>query len=458
MKAIVHSAKDPNCRPSLREGFLLIPLLLTCFGLAPMAQAAGPDTDGSIPGSNNGEGVGVLVSRTTGIWNTGTGFEALNHLTTGNQNTATGLRALYSDTNGGFNTATGVFSLFSNTSGFFNSATGAYALAQNTSGGNNTANGYGALYYNTEGNQNTATGFAALYKNTTGVRNTANGDQALYSNTTGALNTATGFAALYRNINGTHNTANGFEALYNNNGTFNTANGFEALYNNFSGINNTAVGDMALYNNNGNSNTALGASALATNMTGSGNTALGSGAGIFVTTASDVIAIGTGGANVSNSCFIGNIYGVTTANANAIPVLIDSAGQLGTMSSSRRFKKEIKPMESASEAILALRPVTFRYKDYKESPPQFGLIAEEVAEVNPNMVVRDGKGEIFTVRYDAVNAMLLNEFLKEHRKVEKLESKVAEQEKKIEALTSGLQRVSAQLEMSEPAPKTVLNQ
>jgi hypothetical protein len=146
-----------------RYRLLFISLLLVCFALLPRAQAVGPDTDGSIPGSNNGEGVGVLVSRPTGVWNTGTGFEALNHLTSGNQNTATGLRALFSDTNGGYNTATGVFSLYSNTSGFFNSATGAYSLAQNTSGSNNTANGYGALYYNTEGNQNTATGFAGLY-------------------------------------------------------------------------------------------------------------------------------------------------------------------------------------------------------------------------------------------------------------------------------------------------------
>src|SRR6266571_8350461 len=145
MKAIVLSAKSPIHRPSLRRDFLLILLVLVCFGLAPMAQAVGPDTDGNIPGSNNGEGIGVLVSRTTWIWNTGTGFEALKHLTAGNQNTATGLRALTNDINGGFNTATGVLSLFSNTSGFFNSATGGYSLAHNTDGNNNTANGYGVL-------------------------------------------------------------------------------------------------------------------------------------------------------------------------------------------------------------------------------------------------------------------------------------------------------------------------
>src|SRR6266487_6900590 len=194
MKAIVLSAKSPIHRPSLRRGFLLILLVLVCFGLAPMAQAVGPDTDGNIPGSNNGEGIGVLVSRTTGVWNTGTGFEALNHLTAGNQNTATGLRALNSDINGGYNTATGVYSLFSNTSGFFNSATGAYALATNISGNYNTANGYGALYRNTA-DDNTATGFGALHKNTTGIGNTAVGTEALNHNVDGFQNTVVGAGA-----------------------------------------------------------------------------------------------------------------------------------------------------------------------------------------------------------------------------------------------------------------------
>ena len=164
---------------------------------------------------------------------------------------------------------------------------------------------------------------------------------------------------------------------------------------------------------------------------------------------------------MDNTCFIGNIRGVTTINTNALPVVIDAANQLGTMSSSARFKKEIKPMASASEAILALNPVTFHYKSDKTGTPQFGLIAEEVAAVNPNLVVRDENGEVYTVRYDAVNAMLLNEFLKEHRKVEQLtkdfQSKLAQQQKQIEALTAGLQKVSAQLELSKPAPQVVNN-
>jgi hypothetical protein len=191
---------------------------------------------------------------------------------------------------------------------------------------------------------------------------------------------------------------------------------------------------------------------------------LGEGAGINVTTATNVICIGSDGANVNNSCFIGHIRGVTTHNADAMPVLIDSAGQLGTMSSSKRFKRAIKPMDSASEAVLALKPVSFHYKSDNTNTPQFGLIAEEVAAVNPDLVVRDENGEIYSVRYDAVNAMLLNEFLKEHRKNEEQEATIAqlkrdsaEQRKQIETLTAGLQKVSDQLELSQPAPRTVVS-
>src|SRR5436309_1487871 len=232
------------------------------------------------------------------------------------------------------------------------------------------------------------------------------------------------------------NTAEGQNALFSLTiGLDNTAIGEEALYSNTTGDKNTAIGDAALLaNTTGIANTAIGEGALKNNTTGSKNTALGDGAGFRVTTADKVICIGNLGANVSRSCFIGNIRGIATANADAIPVLIDSAGQLGTLSSSRRFKKEIKPMDKASESLLALKPVTFHYKSDKTNRPEFGLIAEEVAEVNPDLVVRDEKGEIYTVRYDAVNAMLLNEFLKEHkafieeqRKVEKLEATVAKQ-------------------------------
>jgi hypothetical protein len=422
------------------QNLIQILILIACIGFLSKAHAVGPDTDGNIPGSNNGEGIGVLVSRTTGVWNTGTGFEALNHLTAGNQNTATGLRALFSDTNGGFNTATGVYSLFSNTSGFFNSATGAYSLANNTTGIDNTANGYGSLYYNTEGAVNTANGYAALYRNTTGSANTADGAFALFSDTTGDHNTATGADALSDNTEG----------------AFNTANGYGTLGNNITGGSNVAIGSQALHSNiTGFQNTAVGAAALFNNTAGTANIAVGINAGIGVTTVENVICIGADGANVTNSCYIGQIFGRTSSGGTA--VFINSDGKLGTTTSSRRFKEEIQPMEGASEALLALKPVIFRYKKDVDPHgiPQFGLVAEDVEAVNPDLVVRDGEGKVNTVRYDAVNAMLLNEFLKDHRKNEEQEATIARQQKQIEALTEGLQKVSAQLEVSKPTMRVV---
>jgi predicted ribosome quality control (RQC) complex YloA/Tae2 family protein len=217
---------------------------------------------------------------------------------------------------------------------------------------------------------------------------------------------------------------------------------------------------------NGSDNTAIGFQALLNNFDGNRNTALGVNAGANVVIASNVICIGANiaGADTSDTCFIGNIRGVTTINNDAIPVRIDSAGQLGTESSSRRYKTDIKPIEKASESILSLKPVSFRYKVHKAGTPNFGLIAEEVAKVNPDLVIYDADGKPYTVRYDAVNAMLLNEFLKEHRRVENQESRIqkqdatiAWQQKQIDALTAGLQKVSAELEVVRSAPQTVLN-
>jgi hypothetical protein len=352
------------------------------------------------------------------------------------------------------NTAIGAGALAMNTANY-NTATGFEALFSNKTGSRNTANGINALLFNQVGSSNTAIGTNALYRNTASY-NTAIGDSALFSNVNGTGNTATGFKALFSNttvgaLSGDDNTAIGDSALFNNmTGFTNTAIGFDALGSNTIGNANTAVGfDALVVNDHGFANTAVGNAALA-NSTGDGNTALGASAGLGVHTASNVIVIGTGGSDVVSSCFIGNIRGVTTAVADAIPVFIDSAHQLGTMSSSRRFKREIQPIDKASEAILALKPVSFRYKIHKDTTPQFGLIAEEVAEVNPDLVIYDADGKPYTVRYDAVNAMLLNEFLKEHRKVEQME-------KQIEALTAGLQKVSAQLEVGKSAPQTVLN-
>jgi len=413
---------------SLRS-LLVISVLLVCFALLPRAQ--GTDLDSVLPNGNTADGSGVLVSLASGVWNSGFGFEALNHDIAGGKNTAIGLRSLFSDTTGSFNSANGVNALYGNTTGWYNSAFGANALSNNISGNYNTAAGYGALYHNHTG-FNTAIGFGALFANTTGTSNVAVGYQALNRNTTSFDNTATGRIALQNN----------------NTGSFNTANGTQALQ----------------ANTSGGANTAIGVGALVFNTTGDDNTALGFEAGSGVTTAVNVIAIGAGGANVSNSCFIGRIRGVTTANADAIPVVIDSHSQLGTMSSSRRFKREIKPMDKSSEAILGLKPVTFHYKSDNTGTPQFGLIAEEVAEINPDLVVRDENGEIYTVRYDAVNAMLLNEFLKEYRTVQELKSNaarqeaiIAEQQKQIKALTSGLEKVNNRLDLNKPAPQIVAN-
>jgi len=232
----------------------------------------------------------------------------------------------------------------------------------------------------------------------------------------------------------------GFVALANHpTGNFNTAVGTSALLNTTAGQ-NTAVGAHALQTNDtGNSNTAVGNGALVSS-TGSGNIALGQNAGGSVTTASNVTCIGTSGANVDNTTWISHVFGVTTQSGMTAPVIVSNTGQLGTVSSSRRFKHDIRPMEKTSEAILGLKPVTFHYKSDETNTPQFGLIAEEVAAVNPDLVMPDENGNIYSVRYDQVNAMLLNEFLKEHRKVEKLEATVAD-------LAAQLQKISAQVQM-----------
>jgi hypothetical protein len=417
----------------LRLALLLIPLVFACFGLLPTAQAVDPAPDG---------GYGPPAY---GVGNTAEGEEALFNLTSGALNTATGFRSLGSVTTGNFNTAIGAGTLFNNTADQ-NTAIGAGALLSNTTGSFNVATGESALFFNTTGTLNVATGDSALLNNTTGSDNTANGSAALVSNTTGTGNTAIGEDALFKNTTGDENTANGFFALWNNT----------------TGLRNTAIGTKALFGNTiGSFNIAVGRSAGALLTTGDNNIDIGN-FGI----AGDSATIRIGAAQTKT--FIAGIRGVTTGIANAIPVLVDTAGQLGTAGSSRRFKSEIKPMNNASEAVLGLRPVTFHYKSDTTDTPQFGLIAEEVAAVNPDLVVRDKDGEIYTVRYDAVNAMLLNEFLKEHSKVENLKNDfratVAQQQKEIAALAATvkeqaaqIQKVSAQIEASKPAPQVVNN-
>jgi Chaperone of endosialidase len=369
----------------------LAALLLACFGLLIPADAVVPAPDGCYPNFTTAEGCGALNSLTSGAGNTGIGW-----------------RSLFSNTDGSFNTGLGAGALVLN-DGESNTAIGAAALLLNTTGDTNTAVGVGALSSNTFGGGSTAIGYQALASQSGRGGSTAIGERALASQTDGEANTATGGAALENTV-GSRNTANGFTALRDS--------------------------------------------------TGSDNTALGAGAGGNVTTASNVICIGAGvsGANVNNSCYIGNIFGSTSASG--VGVLVNSNGRLGTMTSSARYKEEIKPMAKASEALFALTPVTFRYKKEIDSArtSQFGLVAEDVEKINPDLVVRDKEGRPYSVRYDQVNAMLLNEFLKEHRRNEEQAATITRllaadtrQQEQIEALTTALQKISAQLAAASPS-------
>ena len=370
----------------------LFPILLTLLSL-PLAghksQAVVPPLDGGYPGNNTAEGQDALLSLTTGVNNTAVGWFSLKSNKNGQYNTAVGSATLFSTVGGSRNTAIGGAALFSNTNGFFNTAVGALALGSNTIGAYNTAIGDNALLFNTVASEDTAVGAWALPNNTTGNANVAIGSLAAHSNFTGGGNTAVGRGALFDNQSGNYNIAIGFAA-----GDRTT------------GSNNIVIGDIGV---EGESNT---------------------------------VRIGGGGfTGPQTAAFIAGISGTAVVGD---PVVVDGNGQLGTVASSARFKKNIKPMDKTSEAILALKPVSFQYRSDSKGTPQFGLIAEEVAKANPDLVVRNRNGEIYSVRYDQVNAMLLNEFLKEHSKVEQLtrdfESKLAKQEKQLKRLLRACRR------------------
>ena len=331
------------------------------------------------------------------------------------------------------------------------------ALLSLTTGTANTAIGFNALYSDTTGGQNTAVGYQALYSHTSNgseTSNTAVGYQALYSSTTGYGNLATGKWALFSNTDGFQNTATGNRSLNSNTtGAYNTANGLQALYSNTTGNQNTAIGDIALYSCTGSSNIAVGDGAGSDLTNGNFNIDIGNGG---VAGESKTIRIGT--RQNHRSTFIAGISGVTVANG--VGVIVSPQGQLGTVVSSECFKDGIKPMDKASEAILALQPVTFHYK--KELDPESirssSVWAEQVEKVNPDLVARDDQGKPYTVRYEAVNAMLLNEFLKEHKRNEKQEATIAELKSQVRVLTASLKeqasqihKVSAQLVAASPS-------
>jgi trimeric autotransporter adhesin len=473
-------------------GFVLIPLALACFGLSPAAKAVlpPPPPDGGYLGANTAEGTGALFSLTSGI-----------------NNTAVGANALHDNTAGGYNVAIGSGALASNVTGNFNMAVGTEALTNNTASFN-LAIGFRVGFMNTTGNHLTGVGAAALRNNTTAGFNTAIGADALEENTVSEFNVAVGDGALAI-----------FNGTTTNDGS-NTALGSIALGAEASGEQNVAVGRLALgFLPDGSNNVAVGWRAGANYIQGeSGNICIGwntagergennsirigdasSSGGIdvldsgplanFVTIGPDlstqgisVSTLGDGFGNVSigngllttfgsSACNIGGIYNQPFGPAD-MPVRIGSDNKLGTVVSSRRFKHDIKPIDKASEAILALKPVTFHYKSDTTNTPRFGLIAEDVAEVSPALVIPDKEGKPLSVRYEDVNVMLLNEFLKEHKKVEEqqasiadLKSTVALQQKEMQVLTAQfkeqtaqIQKVSAQLTATEPAARLVTNQ
>jgi len=359
----------------MKTSFLILALVTSVA----TALAVDPPPDGGYPNENTAEGQDALFS-----------------LIGGTDNTAVGFNALYSNTG------------FDSNSGSNNTAIGSSALYANTTGDDNVAIGKWALLSNTTGLSNTATGFVALYKNTTGYQNTAMGQSALTSNTTGSQNTAVGLSASFYNTTGGGNSAFGAGALDNNTtGGFNTAIGYSALYNLQSGSYNIAVGGYAgSLIEHGSYNIDVGT-------TGPGDE-------------SGVIRIGS--QTSQTVAYIAGISGTPLTHGAAVGVGITADGQLGVRASSARFKEAIKPMDKASEAILSLQPVTFRYKKELDpkATPQFGLVAEQVEKVDPDLVAKDDQGKPFTVRYEEVNAMLLNEFLKEHKKAEEQAGEIVE--------------------------------
>ncbi len=368
---------------------------LAWFAFSPTARAVTPAPDGGYPNQNTAEGEDALfdLDVNNSTDNTAVGFDAMSLTTFTFGNTAVGSQAMEFAGSGNFNVAIGFEALFQNGTGGGNTAIGSSAMGLNNSGNNNTAVGDGALFFNNNGNNNVAEGFNALENNMTGSSNLADGNLALSNNTTGSSNIALGDSA---------------------------------------GLNLT---------------------------TGSNNIDIGNKG---VAGESKHIRVGTKGTHTHT--FIAGISGATVAGG--VGVIIDTDGHLGTVTSSARFKDNIKPMDKASEVILALKPVTFRYKKELDPDgiPQFGLVAEQVEKVNPDLVARDDQGKVYTVRYEAVNAMLLNEFLKEHREVQEQGATIAEFKKEIANLTATvkeqaaqIQKVSAQVELSKPAPRTVLN-
>lgn len=399
---------------------------------------------------NTAAGFDALFNNSS-IGNAAFGWQALSSNSTGLYNTAVGAKSLQSNSTGGGNTAVGNNALNESTTGHDNAATGLSALASNTTGQDNVADGAGALFGNTTGQYNTATGEEALSggnaPDMTGSGNTADGVQSLFSNTTGYQNTASGSYALWSSTVGNHNTASGSYALYSNtNGNSNTADGDDALYSNTTGYHNTASGSNALFlNTTGTTNVAMGLEALYSNTTGSNNIAVGTGAGYNLTYGNNNIDVGNEGeATESGKIRIGTpgtqtatyIAGIESAKVTGAAVYVTSSGQLGVLASSERYKTGITSMGASTEKLKQLRPVSFHLKSDPDATPQYGLIAEEVNKIYPELVIRDGSGKIQGVRYDELAPMLLNEMQKQAAEIRDLKKLVME-------MQAGLTRLQA---------------
>jgi len=438
-------------------------------GLLPQIQAAPeivPQPDGCYPGFTTAEGC-----------------QALQNLTTGSANTGVGWRALFSAGASSFNTGVGAGTLVLNTADA-NTAVGAATLLLNSIGKQSVAVGAAALVFN-NADDNTAVGYQALNSNVDAVTNVAVGTFAGQNNDssgngTADFNTAVGGFALRDNVNGARNTAVGAGAL-------------EPM---LGGNDNTAVGELAGSNYTGteSNNVCIGSGTEGTagesNAIRIGEASTSGGITIANPSAlANAISIGasmsTGGiqmltllgfASVSigdnfsttagaSSCFVGGIFNQTpVAGSHAVVVGPNNKLADATLSS-RKFKKDIAPIDKLSEGVLALRPVTFHWKSDNTNEPEFGLVAEEVADVNLDWITRNPQGEVTGVRYETIPILLLNEFLKEHKKVEEQQANIAELRSTVGVLTAQLkeqaaqiQKVSAQLEASKPAPQIVANQ
>jgi hypothetical protein len=407
---------------------------LTVVSFASMAQP--PDVVTSDQYNNTAMGSNALLADQpsgviNGSDNTGAGSDALLSNTTGSSNTAFGALTLYSNTTGRANTAVGSLSLYFNT-GSQNTAIGAGALYSNTNGIANTAVGLNALVTNLSGGYNVAVGMGALGANETGAYNVALGYNALLENTA-SYNTAVGYQSLYGNNSGSSNTATGWEALFKNaDGGSNAAFGTNTLYSNFSGANNTGSGAAALYyNSTGSNNTGLGYQALNSLTGGNSNIAIGSNAGFNLSGTNsnniDLANLGVAGDNgiirigISGTQVSAFLAGVYSSQVTGCAVYVNSAGQLGCLASSERFKFDVAPMRSASAKLGLLRHVTFRLRADPDGAVQYGLLAEEVAEVYPELMIRDDAGRIQGLRYEELTPMLINELQRQQKQIEALQ-------------------------------------